>query len=60
VRNSINLTFKNNREETELYEWLCKRTTNKSGFIKDLLMREKAKEEIKETKIMKGFITLEQ
>lgn len=57
---AINLTFKNNKEEQELFEWLCKRTTNKSAFIKDLLMREKLKEEKQDTKIMKGFLTFEE
>lgn len=56
---AINLTFKNNKEEQELFEWLCKRTTNKSAFIKDLLMKQKNLEETKEKRIMKGFLTLE-
>jgi hypothetical protein len=57
---SINLTFKNNKEEIDLYEWICKSTTGKSGFIKDILKREKQRLEMpKDQKVMKGFFTME-
>lgn len=55
---SINLTFKSNTEELELYEWVCKHT-NKSGFIKDILFEAKRKEEKSTNKVMKGFLRLE-
>lgn len=55
---AINLTFKNNKEEYELYEWICTHT-NKSCFIKDKLMEIKKKEENASKKVMKGFLRLE-
>lgn len=55
---SINLTFKSNTEELELYEWICKHA-NKSGFIKDILFEAKRKEEKSSNKVMKGFLRLE-
>lgn len=55
---AINLTFKNNKEELELYEWICKHT-NKSCFIKDAMLQLKQKEEIKTKKVMKGFLRFE-
>ena len=55
---AINLTFKNNTEELELYNWICKHT-NKSCFIKDILLQQKQKEEKSAKKIMKGFLRLE-
>ncbi len=55
---SINLTFKSNIEELELYEWVCKHT-QKSGFIKDILLEAKRKEEKSSSKVMKGFLRLE-
>lgn len=55
---AINLTFKNNTEELELYNWICKHTT-KSGCIKDILLEAKRKEEKSASKIMKGFLRLE-
>ena len=55
---AINLTFKNNKEEIELYEWICSHT-NKSCFIKDILMKVKNDEEKSSKKIMKGFLRLE-
>jgi len=55
---AINLTFKNNTEELELYTWVCKHTT-KSGCIKDILLEAKRKEEKSASKIMKGFLRLE-
>jgi Na+-transporting NADH:ubiquinone oxidoreductase subunit NqrA len=58
MKKAINLTFKNNREEQELYDWICKHS-NKSGFIKDILSQYKQKEESKDKKVMKGFLRLE-
>lgn len=55
---AINLTFKNNTEEQQLYEWVCKHT-QKSGFIKDILLEAKRKEEKSSSKVMKGFLRLE-
>lgn len=54
----INLTFKNNTEEQELYAWICK-STNKSCFIKDILLKAKKKEERK-PKNIRGFLKLEE
>jgi hypothetical protein len=56
---AINLTFKNNKEELKLYEWICKRS-NKSGFIKDILQREKEKEENLNSRKLQGFLTLQE
>ena len=56
IKKSINLTFKQNREEQELLDWICKRS-NKSGFIKDILFEVKAKEEKQKNKRV-GFLTL--
>lgn len=57
--NSINLTFKKNKEEQELQQWIRKHT-NFSCFIKDILIKEKTKEEIEKskTKAISGFLTL--
>lgn len=38
----IALSFKNNVEEKELYEWIIAHS-NFSGFIKDVLKREKCR-----------------
>lgn len=56
---SINLTFKNNKEEQELKQWIRKHT-NYSCFIKDILLKEKIKdeEENKKSKTIK-FYTME-
>lgn len=58
MKKAINLTFKNNKEEQELYDWICSHS-NKSGFIKDILSQHKQKEESKSKKVMKGFLRLE-
>jgi hypothetical protein len=58
VKKAINLTFKNNKEELELYEWICSHT-NKSCFIKDTMFKVKREEENKSKKVMKGFLRLE-
>lgn len=56
---AINLTFKNNKEELELFAWVRKHT-NYSGFIKDVLIQQKEKEdeEKKKAKTIK-FYTME-
>lgn len=41
---AIHLTFKNNFEEDDLYNWICSHTY-KAGFIKDILLREKRRQE---------------
>lgn len=40
----IGLSFKQNKEDRKLYEWICKHS-NISGFIKDILRKEMIEEE---------------
>jgi len=58
MKKAINLTFKNNKEEQELYQWICNHS-NKSGFIKDILSQQKQIEEKNNKKVIKGFLRLE-
>lgn len=54
----IYVTFKENKEEEDLYNWICKHST-KSGFIKDTMFEKKAEEEAnKKPKTIK-FYTME-
>ena len=55
---SIPISFKDNKEEKELLEWVTSKSSV-SGFTKDLYKKEKLREEAQDKKYMKGFITLE-
>lgn len=51
----LHLTFK--KDEKEIYEWICSHS-NKGGYIKDLVKADIQKQ--KKSKVMKGFLTLEE
>jgi len=52
------ISYKNNKEEEELYKWLDKKS-GRSGFVKELLKKEKIREETQNSKIKQGFFTIE-
>lgn len=58
-RKAIHLTFKNNITEDDLYEWICKNSTDKCCFIKDILLEAKKNRERNSRKIIKGFLKLD-
>ena len=41
---AIHLTFKDNIAEDDLFDWICSHTS-KNGFIKDVLFKEKKRQE---------------
>lgn len=47
---SIPLSFKDSPEDTELKEWLMKKS-NRSGFIKDVLKERMQEEKVKAEKL---------
>lgn len=52
------ISYKNNKEEEELFQWLNKKS-GRSGFVKELLKKEKAREEMQNSKLKQGFFTIE-
>jgi hypothetical protein len=52
------ITYKNTKDEIELYEWVSSKSSI-SGFIKDLLKKEKEREELQRHRTNQGFFTIE-